>query len=108
MSRGLGRAGTDDDAGSLRRFLEQLDQIPFLIGNEIAAVVPSGVQYVIAPHGLGRAYKGFMLWSVSYPVAAFAQSSRSASIATIDVSKNVLIYLDSVVGFDVTVTGWVF
>ena len=108
MSRGLGRSGTDDDAGSLRRFAEQQTQ-PFLSGNEITTVVPAGVPYVVAPHGLGRVYKGFMLWSVSYPVSAFAQDPKSAAIALVDVGQNVLIYLDAaVVGFDVTVNGWVF
>jgi hypothetical protein len=109
--KGLGRKAktATDDVTVLRDYLQQFaNSVPIIDGQLVSGVVTAGISYVLVPHSLGRSYRGGICTAVSFPTGAIAQTPDAASLAGIDTTKNVLLYLTAVAGVDVTLNFWVF
>ena len=108
--RSLGQQAptVEQDEVVLRKYLEQINKLNFINGNEVSAVIPAGQQAAIVPHALGRGYKGGVCTGVSFVVPAICQTPQAAVDAGIDITKDVLLYITAVAGSDVTVTFWVY
>lgn len=104
--RDLGRPGATpaDEQATLRAYLEQFRDLPFLNGALVTATVKAGQQSATVRHGLKRSFTGAVSWGSSTGVA----SGTTTPEATAEPASSLIVTLAAVAGVDTTVKLWVF
>lgn len=108
LSIGRRARKVEDNVETLRAYVEQLQNIPFLNGQPVGAVIPAGSTFAEVRHSLDRPYLGALIVGMDAFELLVVLSADRAEAAGVDVSKFLVVLSDSPVVQDTTVNLWVF